>query len=365
MKKIQALLLAGGSSTRVWPVENKLLVSFLGQPLILHSVNQLYRKGIRDIIVIINKNNENAFKQLEFPKGCTVKTIIQDKQPGMAGAITSAAPYWKGKKILIVGPSDIVEDYLLDEFAALYAKDPQAVLVGKHMEEYFPGGYLAERDGVITEIVEKPDPANLPSSLVNIVFDYWQDADSLLSAINEVRTGRDDRYEKAKEVLIKKGTVIKLLPYNGYWGYLKYPWHVLAISDFYLSGIKKRLGKVKIDKSAKIEGEVILEDGVTILENAKIAGPAFIGRNSLVGQNALIRQSHIGNNAVIGYSTEIVRSYIGHNCWFHHNFIGDSVVLDNNSLGSGAVIANYRLDGGMVKSEKLQAWGQLFTHARG
>jgi bifunctional UDP-N-acetylglucosamine pyrophosphorylase/glucosamine-1-phosphate N-acetyltransferase len=81
------------------------------------------------------------------------------------------------------------------------------------------------------------------------------------------------------------------------------------------------------------------------LENAVIRGPAYIGANSIIGNNALVRgYSHIGSNSVIGYSTEVKHSYIGDNCWFHSNYIGDSIVDDDCSLGAGTVLANFRLD---------------------
>ncbi|KKS45568.1 hypothetical protein A2781_01360 [Candidatus Gottesmanbacteria bacterium RIFCSPHIGHO2_01_FULL_42_27] len=345
------MLLAGGDSTRIWPIQYKLLVTFFGQPIILHSLNQLYRKGIRNFIIVSSRENKNVYQGLNFPKEAKVKIVVQKDQTGMAGAILSAAAEIAGKKILVVGPGDIVEDYLIEEFGQLYKRDPEAAMVGKHLEEYFPGGYLKEENGIITGIIEKPKPEDRIGNLVNIVMDYWRSSSALLEALNEVEPFGDDRYERAKEILIKKGTVIKLLPYNGYWGFLKYPWHLLSINDYFLAGIKKNYGKVKISESACLSGEIILEDGVTILENAKIVGPAYIGRNSLIGQNTLIRNSHIGEGAIVGFATEIVRSYVSANCWFHHNFIGDSVIMDNTSLGAGAILANYRLDGGVIKSK--------------
>ena len=83
-----------------------------------------------------------------------------------------------------------------------------------------------------------------------------------------------------------------------------------------------------------------------------IRGPVYIGANSIIGNNALVRDySHIGSNSVIGYSTEVKHSYIGDNCWFHSNYIGDSIVDDDCSLGAGTVLANFRLDEGNIQIE--------------
>ncbi|KKS74553.1 MAG: hypothetical protein UV46_C0041G0010 [Candidatus Gottesmanbacteria bacterium GW2011_GWC2_42_8] len=94
------MLLAGGDSTRIWPIQYKLLVTFFGQPIILHSLNQLYRKGIRNFIIVSSRENKNVYQGLNFPKEAKVKIVVQKDQTGMAGAILSAAAEIAGKKIL-------------------------------------------------------------------------------------------------------------------------------------------------------------------------------------------------------------------------------------------------------------------------
>lgn len=145
--------------------------------------------------------------------------------------------------------------------------------------------------------------------------------------------------------MVRDGKKIKVLNYKDYWGYLTYPWHVLSVTDFFLKKIKSYKGKdVKIAKNATLIEPIILEDGVRLLENTKIVGPAYIGRNTLVGNNCVVRESMIGPNSVLGFSTEVTRSYIAGNCWFHSNYVGDSVIGDNVGMGSRATIANFRLD---------------------
>ena len=93
-----------------------------------------------------------------------------------------------------------------------------------------------------------------------------------------------------------------------------------------------------------IDGPVHIEEGVKIFENTKIVGPCYIGKNTIIGNNVMIRESHIGSDCVVGFNSDIARSYIGDNCWFHSNYVGDSVLEENISMGSGAVLANVRLD---------------------
>jgi bifunctional UDP-N-acetylglucosamine pyrophosphorylase/glucosamine-1-phosphate N-acetyltransferase len=151
--------------------------------------------------------------------------------------------------------------------------------------------------------------------------------------------------------MVKAGHKIKVVPYDGFWAPIKYPWHIFKVMQYFLDNARPYVASsARISEKATIEGKVILSENVRILENAVIRGPVYIGANSIVGNNALVRDySHIGANSVIGYSTEVKHSYIGDNCWFHSNYIGDSIVDDNCSLGAGTVLANFRLDEGNIQ----------------
>src|SRR3989338_11340909 len=107
MKDIKALFLAAGDSTRLWPINNKLFVDFVGIPLIQHSINSLKKAGIREIIIIASKNNYlDCQKLISFNQKLSIKVLIQENELGMAGAVLTAEKEIAGGKIVVVGPSD-------------------------------------------------------------------------------------------------------------------------------------------------------------------------------------------------------------------------------------------------------------------
>ena len=116
--------------------------------------------------------------------------------------------------------------------------------------------------------------------------------------------------------------------------------------------------------TAVIKGNVIIEDGAKIFDNAVVNGPAYIGKNVIVANNSLVRGSMVNEGSVVGYSTEIARSYLDRDVWTHTNYIGDSVISRNVSFGSGAVTGNLRLDEGEismnVKGEKIRTGTNKF-----
>ncbi|MBI3379879.1 NTP transferase domain-containing protein [Candidatus Gottesmanbacteria bacterium] len=352
MDDLTILLLAGGDSDRFWPLGDKHSIKFLGKPFVYYHLSQFSKLGFKNIVIIVNKNNEAFFHNLKNDfTPLDINLVLQADGKGMAGAILSAKHLIQNKRIIIRNSSDIYEDILLPSIISELKENPDGILTGVSQSSYFPGGYLQISDNKIVGIIEKPSPEKIPSNIVTIAFNYFKDANLLINVLSKMQSTKDDIFEKTIDFLIKEGAEFKFLPYKGYWGYLKYPWHVLDINSYFLHKIKgQKIKKAIIHKSSILSGDVYLEDGVRILENSKIAGPTYIGSGTIIGQNCLIRESMIGANCVVGFSTEIARSYIGDNCWFHSNYLGDSIISSNVAMGAGTVLANYKLSEGSIMS---------------
>jgi bifunctional UDP-N-acetylglucosamine pyrophosphorylase/glucosamine-1-phosphate N-acetyltransferase len=347
-KHIVAILLCAGDSTRLWPLSDKYNLTFMGKNLVEMAIEKISDFGLNKIIIVANENNFQKMETLKekYKKNIVINTVIQKNKRGMAGAIEIVKEkIGDDFPVLIISPSDFFEAGLLTDFDKLLRESPAAVLAGVYSSEYFPGGYLTIENDFVKSIIEKPDISNLPSKYISFVFDYFEKYSVIYKTLSEVTSKKDDIYERAVDELIKKGLKIRFLHYKGFWGYLKYPWHVLNLSSYFLSKIKKsKSGNINLSSQASVVNEVIIGSRVKVMENAKIVGPCFIGDNTIIGNNVVIRESIIGSSCVIGCNSEIARSYIGDNCWFHQNYIGDSVISDNTSMGAGGILANFRLD---------------------
>ena len=380
MKIMKVVLLAAGRSKRLKPIEDKNFLSFLGKPLIQRQLEQLASVGIsRDrslqkedqsqIIVVGGKHNLKNLQKFARNSSYHVKIVEQKNlDDGMAGAILSVEKYVKNNDMLIVSAQDVVEAEAYQSLiqASRNYKNMDGFLVGKNVSSYFPGGYLkVKKNGLITGIVEKPGAGKEPGKMINLVIHYHRNTQNLFEALRKVKPHRDDWYETALDFLIKKNAKIKVVPYSGFWQAIKYPWHVLSVMDYFLEHVEDifphgRIGgrPAEVAASATIRGKnIYFEDGVRILDNAVIVGPAYIGKNTVIATNALVRESHIGDNCVIGFGSEIARSYLGNSVWTHTNYIGDSIIGNDVSFGSGTVTANLRLDEGtirtLVQNEKI------------
>lgn len=350
-KEIIAIALAGGVGNRFWPIAtDKMLFPFMKSTIFDHAVIQRLPKIVSRLVIVANPTNVSVLKNIRLPIPHT--TVVQEHATGMAGALMMAKELIAGRSLLIIISDNLVKPELYKEVLK-QAKESNAFAVfpGWRPRQYFPGGYFILKGGKPIGIVEKPGSGNEPGPYVNISGHYIDDADILLETIQKTRSDRDDVYEKAISELMKHMDV-RMIPYSGSCVSLKYPWHVLDVMDvLFADGLVLHKGRnVEIRSNVVIDGPVYLGDNVKIYENTKIVGPCYIGDQTIIGNNVMIRQSHIGANCVIGFGCDITRSFIGDNCWFHGNYVGDSVLEANVSIGSGSVLANLRLDEENIRS---------------
>lgn len=388
---MKAVLLAAGRSFRTKPIEDKNFLSFCGKFLIEHQVLSLFKAGFRDIAIIGGAHNldrltaaaKNIMRTNQARKAHLEVLEQKNLDQGMAGAVMSAEKFIGEDPFLVVSSNDVLDEsaFMLIKKQlrglaggtggkiARFARNEGAgtkkacgLLLAKKVNEYFPGGYLQlAKNGVISTIVEKPGEGKEPSDLVNIVVHFHHDAPALFKALKSHSSVNDDHYEQALQSLFDAGIEYRAVSFNGFWQPIKYPWHVLEVMDHFMPHATRiiRGKKVSIAKSAVVKGPVFLDDGARIFEGAVISGPAYIGKNSIVANGALVRNSNVGSDSVIGFGSEIARSYIGNGVWTHTNYIGDSIIGDNVSFGSGTVVGNFRLDEGLIsvniKGEKISS----------
>jgi len=348
------LILAGGDSSRFWPLSDKNLIKFFDKPLIFYLIEKINKFG-KKLIVVLNEENKKNFlfwqKKITLPK---IKVVAQQKNlTGMAGAILSAKEEVVAGSLLVLNGSDVFEFLVIDHLRKKINKEFSVALLAKKMTDYFPGGYLQfSKNGQLKGLIEKPDSQNLPSSYVRLVADSFFDSRLLIKILINRYKGEDDDYEKTISNLLKKNRG-DFYEYLGEWHCLKYPWHVLSMMKYFLSAeIKKNLidSSVSISKKAVIIPPVFLDAEVKIGDFAKVVGPTYIGKGTKVGDHTLIYQSHIGNYCLIGGYSEVTRSYLGDRVFLHRNYVGDSVFDDDVFIGAGAVTANVRFDSQLVMS---------------
>ena len=357
---MKLIILAAGEGKRMWPIQtDKCLIPFLGKPLLYHNLKKIKEALDPDeVIIVSNPTSKDQIQKILNDLGIFGTIAIQQGPKGMADAILSAKDLIEGE-ILVINAEDVVEPSLYNQVSKGGAEN---VFAGFKVNQYFPGGYLKLDGDKVTGIIEKPGEGMEPSDQVKLVVDYFKDGKKLISYLEKATSKTDDVYEVALNQMISDGIDIKVTKYTGVWIPIKYPWQILTLLTYFLSGIEQKISpKAKVSKKAIIEGKVAIEEGAKVFEGAVIKGPAYIGKNCIIGTNSMVRESNLEEGVVTGFSSDITRSYIGANSWFHTNYIGDCVIEGDFGMGSGAVLANLRLDEHTIR---VKVGGELVDSGR-
>ncbi len=345
-----AILLFSGKSTRFWPIREKSLFPVFGTSLLEMQTAKLKAAGFKEIILVAGAHNLKEAKKI-FP---SMTFVTQSpNEPGMRGAMLAVLPRCKKESVMIVSANDVIDERAFKELRMKGVdKKEGGLILARKVKTYFPGGYLETKGKRILSIIEKPGAGNEPSSLVNIVAHVHSDASVLLKAVKEIGSQKDDAYEQALDSLFNQFHY-EAVPYTGPWQAVKYPWHLLDLLPHMAPELSMPVihPTASIHKTAVIEGAVRIERGVRVFAHATIMGPCFIGEDSIVANNALVRGSSVGKRCVVGYNTEIARSILADDVWTHSSYVGDSVIGNGTSLAAGTVTGNLRLDEEMIHSD--------------
>ena len=355
------IVLAGGASSRMWPLREKSLLRFGAEPLLLAQLRSYASLGFHDAVVVGNPQNASEIQALlasvsdEMKVGFAVQTEARGMGDALLATASTLGDRIKGP-IYITQVHDVVEDRLHSDMLHQFREQPDTTFIaGVEMDSYFPGGYLIVDDGGrITGIIEKPGAGNEPSRYVNIVAHIHSHAGRLFDAIRaeyDSDTPGDDHYERAMDALMKQ-MPYRVVPYKGRWDALKFPWHVLDIMDNFLGRIKGQTisPSAYIAPTASIIGDVYIGENVKIFPGAAVVGPAYIGDGSIVGNNALVRASMVLERCEVGFTTEIARSYVADHVAMHACRVLDSVFGPHVNFSAGCTTANLRIDHGPVMS---------------
>ncbi len=347
---MQAVLLAAGRSSRMYPFaqsKHKSMISLLGKPLLFYTIEGLKKTGIKNIIIVVDKNSvvQDYFGSGE-KFGVSLSYIVQPHPLGMGDALLLAAERIEGDFLLLHGYHVDVSSFA-KTLIEKKTKAIDAVLLAQERDDTWKYGVLTIEKEKVVAVTEKPKKGTEASKLCAVGI-YLLSKD-FLDVLHKTPP-EHYQFEKALSDFAKIKHVA-FVSTNSDTVVLKYPWDLLVVKNYLLKKSKKSIGKnTSIAKSAELIGDVVISDNVTILEGAKIKGPCYLGENVYVGTNAILRNGVVvEKGAVIGAHMEVKNSVIMEGSTTHSGFIGDSVIGEHCKIAAQFGTANVRLDRTTVK----------------
>jgi len=350
MDKINIVVLAAGKCSRFEPFNqkgHKSMFKVMGKPILRYTVDSIKKAGFSRIILVINPKD----KLIKNYFGEEVEYGYQEKPLGMANAILTVKNKIKSKDFFVINAQSFVFDQYAKRLIKLKEKTKaDLVFLAKKTDQPEKYGVFEFRNNRVLSLEEKPK--KWKGKATRIVGNYYLTQEFL--EFLEKQTVEEYQLETAFDKYFKNKK-IELLEIKDELPSLKYAWDLLKIKDQLLENKLKQSfvsSKAKIKQTAVIGKQVWIEEGVKIYDSAIIEGPAYIGKNAVVGAYSQIRKSSIlEDGAEIQRYGDINNSLIGGDTHIHSGFVGDSIIGENCQIGAGFITANKRFDRKEIKAK--------------
>ncbi len=169
-EEFKAVILAAGSSTRMRPLsfsESKVMLPFLGKPLLAYHVNEFIKNKITEFVIICNEYNFGQIKKYfdENYPDYNFNYTIQTKLLGPSHAIYSAKHLIKNQTFIVKYGDSVSSEDQIAKLLETYGRDinVEAVVTLRKVEnpqEYGIAKFNAKKQ--LIQIIEKPKQ-NFPS----------------------------------------------------------------------------------------------------------------------------------------------------------------------------------------------------------
>tara|TARA_B100000214_G_C23964296_1_gene626934 strand:- start:191 stop:1054 length:864 start_codon:yes stop_codon:yes gene_type:complete len=185
---VKGIILAGGSGSRLFPLTkyvSKQLLPIYDKPMIYYPLSTLMLGGIREILIISDEQNINAYKKLfgngsQF--GINLSYCVQQKPNGIAEAFILGEEFIGNENVTLILGDNIFHGENLQKLICSsinIANNGKSVIVGHKVPDPERYGVAVIEDEKVVEIQEKP---NDPKSDVAIVGLYFYTNDVISKA---------------------------------------------------------------------------------------------------------------------------------------------------------------------------------------
>lgn len=354
------IILAAGQGTRMKSTTPKVLHKISGKPMLYYSIRESLKLS-DDVTVVLFHQASRVQAEMEkyFDN---INYVIQDHEnyPGTGGAVMNITP--KYEKVLVLNA-----DMPLIQADELKKFDINATIVMSVLELDSADGYgrVIIENGSVKKIVEQKDASleELAVTTANAGIYQFETKFLLdnLPNLNNNNAQKEYYITDLIEMAISQGKTLKPLIVNE--ENFKGVNSKVELTDaevihqnrikkeFLKAGVIMRLpDTIYIEDGVEIQGESILENGVTILGNSKIIN-SHIKTNSVI-ENSIIQDSDVGPMARIRPESNIRNTHIGNFVETkkailngvkagHLAYLGDCTIDEGTNIGCGTITCNY------------------------
>jgi glucose-1-phosphate thymidylyltransferase len=218
---MKAVILAGGSGTRLYPVTlaiNKHLLPIYNKPMIYYPLSLVMLLGLRDILFVTNPQDETVFRQIfgdGSHLGLKIQYQVQEKPRGLAEGLILAEEFLSGDTVCYLLGDNIFFGHDLVSLMAQAKKEIEreggAYVFGYSVRDPERFGIVTfDEEGRVVSLEEKPSQPKSNYAVVGMYF-YDHQAVEIAKKVSPSSRGELEITSVNKEYLRRGKLKVKLL----------------------------------------------------------------------------------------------------------------------------------------------------------
>ena len=358
---MKAVIMAGGEGTRLRPLtcnRPKPLVPLCNKPVMEYSIDLLKEYGITQIVCTLHYLADEIVSYFGDGSEWGVQMVysVEDEPLGTAGAVKMVEDYLDEPFIIISG--DALTNFNLGEIIKFHKeKKSLATLTLTRVDnplEY--GVVITDDDGHIRRFLEKPSWGEVFSDTINTgIYIIEPEVFKLMD--------KNKNYDWSKDIfpkILEADKPIYGYVATGYWC------DIGNLSQYRKAHMDIVQEKVKVKVPGTKTGRNIwIGEGTEIHPSASIMGPAIVGKNCRIKENAKIDEfSIIGDNSILESGAVAHRTIFWNNVYVGKNSRMSGAILcrqdtikDNVVINEGVVLGDKVFIGsGAVVQPQVKVW---------
>jgi bifunctional UDP-N-acetylglucosamine pyrophosphorylase/glucosamine-1-phosphate N-acetyltransferase len=361
MSNISIIILAAGKGSRMKSTTPKVLHKISGFEMLYYSIKEA--KKISDDITVVLYHQAQLVERTMREHFENINYVIQDHDnyPGTGGAVMNIQTSYE-KVLVLNGDMPLIESEELLKFADINADIVMSVIDLKDSSGY---GRVVINDNEVEKIVEEKDATDKEKEIKVVNAGIYLFSNNMLKTYlpKLSNDNAQEEYYITDIVELAKKDGCKVAPLfvseENFKGVnSKYDLSNAEIimqnrikKRFMSQGVIMRLpDTIYIEADVEIEGESIIENGVTLLNGAKIID-SHIKANSVI-EDSTIKNSSVGPLARVRPASYLVDTHIGNFVEVkkstlkgvkagHLSYLGDAEIDEGSNIGAGTITCNY------------------------
>jgi len=327
---MKALVLAGGTGTRLRPLTNtttKQLLTVANRPILFYIMDMVKQANITDIGVIISPEWGEQVKQAIGDGsgwGGNITYILQSEPAGLAHAVKVSQRFLDDYPFLMI-LGDNLYNFPIKDFVGQFQEDSDALLLLKEVDTPKQFG-IAELDskGMVVHVEEKPKQARSNLALAGVYLFSPAIHDAIDTTVPSLRGELE--ITDAIQQLISAGGKVSGYITNGWWLDTGDMDDLLRANSRVLDEFLEENIQGQVDSRSRITGKVEIKSS-SVIENTQIQGPV-----SIAGE-CFIKDSFVGPFTSVGAKTRLEESSVERSIIMEHCHLSKVGHLVDSVLG--------------------------------